>query len=344
MRLRQTTTALIAILLLGLLTACGGGATTSDAGTGKVTVRLSLNPGIYGYLPVFVALDRGYFAAENIDLQLTKIQGSSATLLPQLARGDLDIVPIVAAPGLFNSFSEGFQAKLIANINGPKPGWGESGYLMVRQELWNSRPLGGPADLRGLKVDGGPAGSPLNLVAREAIRMAGLTAGGVTFTEKLASTGDQLAALQNGAVDVAAVTEVTASQLEAQRVAHRWLPASQVVPWAQDGFFAANSDFLAEHGDAVARFLRAYVHGARDVTEAGPQWTPELLQIAARATGLDPEIVRLSKAPAWVGSLGAIDTGYLERSQQIWADADLVKKPVPVPDMVDRAPLAKAGS
>ena len=40
-------------------------------------VRLTLNPSTFAYLPLFTAVDRGYFAEQHIDLQITKISGSS---------------------------------------------------------------------------------------------------------------------------------------------------------------------------------------------------------------------------------------------------------------------------
>jgi NitT/TauT family transport system substrate-binding protein len=73
-----------------------------------------------GYIPLvdlaglYLALDRGYFAAENLDIELTSMSGG-ATILPAVASGALDI-------GFSNVLSAmlaragGFDLTIIAHV------------------------------------------------------------------------------------------------------------------------------------------------------------------------------------------------------------------------------------
>jgi ABC-type nitrate/sulfonate/bicarbonate transport system substrate-binding protein len=64
-------------------------------------VNIALNHDAFN-LPIFVAIDKGYFAQQNLDIRVQKISGSTITQLPSLARGSIDIAPIGLGPGFFN--------------------------------------------------------------------------------------------------------------------------------------------------------------------------------------------------------------------------------------------------
>src|SRR5438128_1334266 len=55
---------------------------------------------------LYVALDKGYYRDENIDLQLETVAGG-ADVVPFLATGDLDINLGAISVGLFNAFDRG---------------------------------------------------------------------------------------------------------------------------------------------------------------------------------------------------------------------------------------------
>ena len=76
------------------------------AGAADDIVRIPLNPTVMAYLPILVAIDRGYFKQQHIDLQVTSSNGSAMIQLPALARGDFDIAPMVMAPGFLNQTTE----------------------------------------------------------------------------------------------------------------------------------------------------------------------------------------------------------------------------------------------
>src|SRR5258706_5571265 len=85
--------------LIGTATAAGC-ARSAARGPGRSRqVSFMLNPAQIAYLPVFYALDRGYFAAEGLDVAIKSYSGSANAQLPLLARGDVDVGGGLCPPG-----------------------------------------------------------------------------------------------------------------------------------------------------------------------------------------------------------------------------------------------------
>src|ERR1700723_3601176 len=74
----------------------------------NANVRIIIYPTVLGQLAVFVAIEKGYFARQNIDLDVKTTPQPTISTLPQLVRGDIDMVPLSLAPAFFNQASAGF--------------------------------------------------------------------------------------------------------------------------------------------------------------------------------------------------------------------------------------------
>jgi NitT/TauT family transport system substrate-binding protein len=327
------------VLAIALQTGMPRSVTAADA---DQTIRVSLNPVIYNNLPILMAADKGYFAQQHLNVVISTINQSAATLIPLLARGDIDIAQVVTAPAFFNAFTEGFSLKVVASVDSEKPGWSDVAWVLVRQDLWDAGTIRKPADLRGKLFDSLATGAPVDFIARTELAKAGLTTADLTYTQKLKTQADVFTALRNKAVDVVMDTEPTASQLEAQGLAHKWLPQGEIAPFYQDGYIGVSATFLRDHRDAVARFLTAFVRAQREIAAGNGKWTPETLATVVKWSGLPEEVIKTIPGPAYTGGLGKIDTSSIERQQQLWLTLKLVDKPVPVGDIVDDGPLRDA--
>jgi NitT/TauT family transport system substrate-binding protein len=303
-------------------------------------VRVSINPHFITYLPFFIAVDKGYFRDAGIDLQLTKYQTSANSQLPMLAKGDLDISVVVPGPALFNQFDQGFDAHVIASIDEAHPGYLDGSILMVRKDMVAK--LKKPADMRGLSVDGAFAGSPIALLTLEAIAAGGMTSGDVKFTTKESAPADQFAALRNGAVDVQGTTEPTATAMQQDGVASKWISFHDVMPGYQESYFGVAGAFAKDHPDAVVKFLRAYLRGVADVNAAKGKLTPELVAVVSKWTEISPDIIRAMGTIPYYGQMAAVNTGELDTVQKFWVQLGLVKVPVPIAEVVDNYYLTAA--
>jgi len=305
-------------------------------------VRTSVNPLVYSYLPIFIAVDKGYFKAQGLDVQAKTYRGSSVTQVPLLARGDLDIAPMVMGPGMFNQHTQGFGLKIVASIAGSNANWSDTSWIMVRTDVWNRKKPSTLKDLKGMSVDGGPLGSPVNLLIREALKKAGLKLSDVKYSEKFKSPPDWIAAFKNKAVDVQAAVEPIVTMLEARGLAKRWKSYKDAVPWFQETYFAASPAFLKSNSEAAKRFLAAYLKGAQDVNASGGKWTPALLDTLAKWSKLPKKILTRIPGPAYVGYFGKIDVAAIERQQEIWLKHGAVKRKVDVKAIIDTSFLEAA--
>jgi len=323
------------LALLLIAAAAPAGAIDND------TVRIVLNPGVLGYLPLFVAIDKGYFTGQHINLDIKTTTAASSVQLPVLARGDLDIDPMAMSAGFFNQYAAGFDLKLIASVLSPHPGWNDSSWIVVRQDVWDSGAVRKLADLRGKIFDGATPGEPPNMLANEALAQAGLTRADLKYSERIQAT-NQSVALQNHAIDVGVDFEPAATQLESQHIAHKWLALRDLMPWYQASFLATSTAYLQTHRDVVRRFLVAYLEAARDIARSNGHWTPELLAIAAKYTQIPRDVLLKMSGPEYCDPGGTISAYSLDRQEQYFIEQGLVPKAIAPSSIIDAGPLLEA--
>jgi NitT/TauT family transport system substrate-binding protein len=306
------------------------------------TIRFSVNPNQLNYLPLFVAADRGYFRDVGLDVRVIPYKGSANTQMPLLARGDIDISSVVAGPALFNQLAEGFNIKLIAALSEPRDGYQSGVALVVRKDLWDSGAIRRPADLKGKTVDGAAQGNPIDFLMKQTLLTAGLSRKDVRLVYKVRSPSDFPEVLRQKLVDVAGISEPTATLVENAGLGVRWLSYPDIVPWFQETYLSASEGFLKDHSDSAVRFLTAYLRGVREVSKAQGQWTPDLMATAIKWTGISDELLRkIGGIPYWDPS-GRIRADVLARVQQFWRDEGLVRKPADLAQLVDVDLLHKA--
>jgi NitT/TauT family transport system substrate-binding protein len=304
----------------------------------RPVIRVSVNPLVYTHLPVMLAADRGYFANEGIDVVISKYNGSSNTQLPMVARGDLDVTMMVPGPGLFNQQSEGFNIKIIGTEDsGSRRGWNDATWILVRKDLWDSRKIRTIYDLRGHIVDGGPEGSPINVLMRMALRKAGLLMSDVTFTGRLATPPDWVAAMKNGSYDAISAVEPIASVLVKQGYAVRLASVGDVESWQPQACFIASTGYLSKNRFAVTAFLKAVLRAERDIVRAGPHWTPLTLNTMLHWSGLAAEDIAVVPSPAWYGAYGYLNADWIRAEQDFWVSLGLVKQKIDVAGLTDES-------
>ncbi len=310
----------------------------------KAIVRFSLNPVITGNLPIFIAIDKGYFAEQGIDLKLTKYGGSSVTQMPLAARGDLDITVMVAGPALFNQKTEGFDLRILASMQQTHPGWADGEFVMVRKDLWDSGAVRKLADLKGRQVDGGPDGSPISFVLNLALAKAGLKRSDVVYTKQFATPPDWIAGLRNRSVDTLAAADPVATVLEIQGYGKKLASDQDVAPWLQISFLIASEKYVQEHLATVTAFLKAYLKAAKDIDASGGKWTPELLKEMAKWTQIPEADLQHISGPSYYGQFGLISKVSLNRQQDYLVGLGQVKDKIDVDALVDEGPLMAARS
>jgi NitT/TauT family transport system substrate-binding protein len=267
--------------------------TAAPAAGGPLEVVRMSDAKVLATAPVYVALEKGYFREQGIDLQLETTAGA-ADVVPFLATGDLDVALGATTVGLFNAFDRGADVKIIAPAgimtleDSPLP-------LIVRKDLYDSGEVRGPADLRGRKVAMNTRGASPEYILSKVMESVGLTVNDLDLVT--VPFPDMPAALSNGSIDAAVAAEPAATRAVSLGVAVKLV--KEVVPGRMTTAIIASGKFLRERPEMVRRLLLAYMKGTRDIQpaaigtwEAEKFYRPEHLAIFEKYTGASEQVLR----------------------------------------------------
>ncbi|HLI26123.1 MAG TPA: ABC transporter substrate-binding protein [Chloroflexota bacterium] len=226
------------------------------------TVRVGVL-GILAEAGLYIALERGYFAAEGLALELIPFD-SGARGLPALAASQVEVSGGAFSPALWNAFQRGVNVKIVAGTAVAAPG-AASGFLMVRRDLADEGQIRDWPDLREriLAIPPGRPGAGDYQVAR------GLAKGGLTIAEvQLVELPfpDMVAAYANRTIEASYTTEPIATTAMDRGVAVKWRNVADWLPGANVALLTFGPSMLDKPFDVGQRFLAAYLRGARDYT------------------------------------------------------------------------------
>jgi len=222
--------------------------------------------GLVGEAGIFIALGKGYFSDEGLDVQLVEVRQSTDQIALLLA-GDLDYGHSPPAAILYNVAARNVGLKVVANDSLIPEGTSLSSGFAIRTELLDSGAVKGPSDLAGRNIGLPGAANTTEVYLDRLMRL-----GGLTFDDAVTSVvpgfPDMVAALKNGAVDGAFLVEPFVTVAEAQSAARLTYPISQVYPGASAYALLMGPKFAQEQHEAADRFMVAYLRGQRDFYRA----------------------------------------------------------------------------
>lgn len=278
---------------------------------------------------MFVAQERGYFAEQGFDLEFTPFD-SGALMVAPLAAGQLDVIPAVPSPSLFNALARGVAMTAVAVQSSATT----SG-LVVRKELWDSGEVRSLVDLRGRRVSFNVEGSPVDYALRHGFLKYGLTLQDVEV-QRL-SNSDTPPALANGAVDAGIIPEPGPVLVESRGIGVRLLSSREMVG-EQTGSMITFGPSMTDRGEAtLVRFLAAYLKGLRETLAAMRDnhiTDATVLAILSKWTNLPAETIAQAEA-ASVDATGRIDLDDLNRQQDFWMQEGLVPTPTDLSRFVE---------
>src|SRR6266508_3762703 len=185
------TLALIGALLLG------GCATAAPRPLQKVRVVFPAKE--VHYAPYLVGIDKGYYAAEGIEIEMLEASGSAG--VAAVVAGEAEFT--TSASAALSAILQGAEMKIIfSHLDRPD------------YQVWSGQPeIRTLADLKGKSVGVIGRGDTTEISARLALLGAGLDPNGVAYTA-LGPGGGRLAAVQSGAVAAAVLSLADVEQLK----------------------------------------------------------------------------------------------------------------------------------
>jgi len=211
--------------------------------------------GTAGGIATFIAYDKGYYKDEGLDVEITNFRTGGDMIAP-LSQGELHVGSGAINTALFNAIVRDISMRVVAANSDVERSFG----LVVRADLAGQIKDWG--DLKGRKVAISGTGNSQEVYLNLALQKAGLT----TKDVQIETLGfpEQLAAMANKAIDVAAMTEPSVSQGLNLGVLVRWKFGQDIKPGKQAGALFYSAKFAEENNEAAKRFMVATLRGGRD--------------------------------------------------------------------------------
>jgi NitT/TauT family transport system substrate-binding protein len=213
---------------------------------------------------IFIALDKGYFKEQGLDLSLERF-GVGADQMALLGSGRLDIASGAPSPTLFNAVSRGLPVAVVADKGSLRKGFGFNVFV-VRKALVDGGQFKGLGDLRGRVIGSASPASIVNFQSQLVLKKGGLTPKDVT-TEYI-DFADQPAAMANGKIDAAVMVEPFATATESRGIGKIVMPLDEILPDFQTAVIFYNTQWARAHSEDARRWMVAYVRALRYYNEA----------------------------------------------------------------------------
>jgi NitT/TauT family transport system substrate-binding protein len=215
----------------------------------KVTIGISATN--VNYLPFFVALRKGFYRDEGIDLQV--IYMASTLTSKTVLTGDVDYSGAVS--GVVGAAVQGQPIKVVM-------------FTVARPLLFliSKKDITQPQQLKGKKIAGSTPGASATLLATQALRHFGLEPGrDVAIMPMGGSAAGRYAILESGVVD-ASVLSVPENIIAQEKGFRELLFLGDIIELPQTGIGTSDKK-IRENPDEVYRIIRATLCGIMYVWE-----------------------------------------------------------------------------
>ena len=276
------------------------------------------------YLPLYVAMEAGYFADEGIDVDLV-FAGNDDQIFAAVAGGAVDFG---MGDPVFTAIAQekGFPAKTVAMMITKL---GLSGYTNNPAVPVIEK----PEDLAGLRIGSFPKPSTTYALVDELIRTHPEALKDTTIVQ--AGMGAQLALIESGQADIAIDLEPTVSKVEAQGYRVVFNLDDYTDPQVITGLMT-RQDVIDQHPELVESMVRALqkamdtIHNDREKTQTIAEKLFPPLEPAVVGKVLD----RVEARHIYPASVVVSDE-YWQRTLKTRLDAGDLKAPQPTAKSVD---------
>jgi len=233
------------------------------AAPARVTIRAG---GVGGSVDraFFTGIERGYYAEQGIDLDITTFVGS-LEMVPLLATGRLEVGQGSTSPGFYNALLAGVPVKVVSDttvIHPVKEGIKNAVFFTVRRD----GPVRSVPDIVGRKVGVNNVGTLTHIQLARMLEFYGLRMDDVEPTS--VPFPEMALALSNGAVDGAMMIEPFLTQAESRGLATPLFDVGIGSPGHVGTSLFYGPDFIRAQPEAGRRFLVAYTKSLRFLEDA----------------------------------------------------------------------------
>ena len=336
---KQLLTSLFAFLLVFSLCMGCSKAETGDKTTASDSfevssqktspVKITLNEVAHSvfYAPLYVAIEKGYFKDENIDLTLVTGFGADKTMTAVIS-GEADIGFMGSEASVY-MYSEGASDYV---VNFAQLTQRAGNFLVARQDnehfQW--------ADLKGKTVLGGRRGGLPEMVFEYILKENGIDPEkDLTIIQNI-DFGSTAPAFADGRGDFTIEFEPGATSLESEGKGHVIASLGKDSGYVPYTAFSAKKSYLKENPDVIQRFTNALQKGMDYVRSHSPSETASVIKPQFPETTLEmitTIVTRYYEQDTWKSNL-IFEESSFDLLQDILESAGELEKRAPYKDLI----------
>ena len=336
---KQLLTSLFAFLLVFSLCMGCSKAETGDKTTASDSfevssqktspVKITLNEVAHSvfYAPLYVAIEKGYFKDENIDLTLVTGFGADKTMTAVIS-GEADIGFMGSEASVY-MYSEGASDYV---VNFAQLTQRAGNFLVARQDnehfQW--------ADLKGKTVLGGRKGGMPEMVFEYILKENGIDPEkDLTIIQNI-DFGSTAPAFADGPGDFTIEFEPGATSLESEGKGHVIASLGKDSGYVPYTAFSAKKSYLKENPDVIQRFTNALQKGMDYVRSHSPSETASVIKPQFPETTLEmitTIVTRYYEQDTWKSNL-IFEESSFDLLQDILESAGELEKRAPYKDLI----------
>ena len=250
------------------------------------------------YAPQYVAITKGFFEDEGIEVDLIDAQGADKTMAALISgEADIGLMGPEASIYVYNQGSDDYA------VNFAQLTKRDGSFIVSREKIDNFT----YKDLEGKEILGGRAGGVPLMTLEYLLKNKGLTIGENTSNKEVnvrtdVQFGVMAGAFAGGEGDFTTAFEPTATQLENEGAGYIVASVGQDAGEIPYTCYSATKSYMKENSDLIQRFTNALYEGQKWIQQASDEEIAEAMQPFFEDTSKEDLIVvaqRYKEIDAW---------------------------------------------
>jgi NitT/TauT family transport system substrate-binding protein len=334
---------LIAMVFVTLIGLCGE--TQQASGQTPKKVKMTIPVIAHSMLPVFLAQNRGYFADEKIELDVTSTNGGGPDIRALIA-GDVDF-SFTTGDNVILAHQEGKKLLMVmSGLNKLFINWAIHKESAKSKGITESTPLAEKLKaLKGLTVGVTNPGALTAHLATFVIRRAGFNPQQDVQIVPIGSGPTWIAALENRKVDVALTAPPTPETAIARGYAIMLINNAKGEDPSIAEFLMENlivrPETAAKDQDTIRRMVRALTRANQWALKSTPEQVADALKPSMAAIAPDLLLSGVKSVLPALSADGRTSERSMQITQDVLAQAGILKKRAPFGELVSNDFLVK---
>ena len=290
--------------------------------------------GILADAPFYIAIEKGYFAAEKVEVSLERFQSAAQATAP-LSTNQVQVVGGGVSAALYNAFSRNWPVRIAMARTRDWPGF-SSDTLVLRNDLKST--VTSAKQLKGKMIGINTPASVLHFMLGRFMESEGLT---IKDVQTISMAWPNMApGMETKALDGGMVVEPFAAQFSAKNISFPFKRASDFMksPPLEVSVMLYSKGWIDKDPDQAKAFTLAYMKGVRDYVDAmkgGPK-RAEVVDICIKYTSLKDKAMYDKMQWSYMDPNGEISFDGLRDQQEWYVKNGFVATKASIDGMIDR--------